>query len=279
MTPEPDQITDPSADIDLADPAVVDAYDELPLWSALAGQLLLRHVPLAPRLVALDLGSGTGFPATELAERLGPGSMVCGLDPWAEALGRARRKARIRGVAQVTFVRGDGAALPFADGSFDLIVSNLGVNNFADPAAALVECRRVARTGARLALTTNLQGHMAEFYRIFRSVLDSAEAQRALDRHIAHRSTLDRLHGLLKAAGFEIVRTAEETAMLRFADGAALLRHSFIRLGFLPDWRDLVAAEDRPAVFRRLATALDAHAAAAGSLDLTVPLAYVEARA
>jgi ubiquinone/menaquinone biosynthesis C-methylase UbiE len=271
MTADPD-------DFDFTDPAFVDAYDELPLWSALAGRLLLDHVPLAPRLTVLDLGCGTGFPALELAERLGPASAAYGLDPWAEALDRARRKAQARGVANVNFVRGDGAAIPFPDRTFDLVVSNLGVNNFADAAKALAECRRVARPGAPLALTTNLKGHMAEFYAIFRSVLGSAEAERALDQHIDHRATVERLHAQLTAAGFEIVRTVEDTTSLRFADGTALLRHSFIRLGFLPGWRDIVAPEDRPAVFGRLVQAIDAHVAAAGSLDLTAPLAYVEAR-
>ena len=268
----------PSIQFDWADPAVADAYDELPLWSAMAGQLLFRHLPLAPRLTALDVGCGTGFPAIELAERLGPAATVQGIDPWAVALDRARHKAGIRGVANVTFVRADGAAMPFADRSFDLIVSNLGVNNFDDPVAALAECRRVARPRARLALTTNLQGHMAEFYAIFRAVLPP-EALADLDRHLDHRATVERLHALLATAGFEIVRTECQTAVMRFANGAALLRHSFIRLGFLPAWWQLVPADRRADVFERLQAALDAHAAAQGSLDLSVPLAYVEARA
>jgi ubiquinone/menaquinone biosynthesis C-methylase UbiE len=266
-------------DFDFTAPAFVDAYDELPLWSALAGQLLLRHLPLSPRTAALDIGCGTGFPAIELAERLGPASTVHGLDPWAAALDRARRKALSRRVANVTFIEGDGAAIPFPDRSFDLIVSNLGVNNFADAAGALAECRRVARPSGRLALTTNLQGHMAEFYAIFRRALGSAEAERALDDHIDRRATVARLHAQLIAAGFEIVRTVDETASMRFADGTALLHHSFIRLGFLPGWRDVVAPADHPAVFDRLVVAIDAHVATAGSLDLSIPLAYVEARA
>ena len=272
-------MTSPSSSaFDLSDPAFVEAYDELPLWSALAGQLLFRHLPLAPGLAALDLGCGTGFPAIELAERLGPAAWVAGVDPWAGALARARRKAWVRGVGQVRFVRADGAALPFADGTFDLITSNLGVNNFADPAAALAECRRVARPGARLALTTNLQGHMAEFYAVFRSVLDPPSAA-ALDRHVAGRATVEGLHAALAAAGFTIARTEREPASLRFADGAALLRHSFIRLGFLPAWQEIVPSAQRADVFARLQAALDAKARAQGALELTIPLAYVEVRA
>ena len=46
---------------DFADPTLVAVYDELPLWSALFGALLLRHVPLQRGATTLDLGCGTGF--------------------------------------------------------------------------------------------------------------------------------------------------------------------------------------------------------------------------
>ena len=124
-----------SAPFDPAQPEHVALYDELPLWSAQAGALLLDHVPLTAQR-ALDLGCGAGFPLLELAERLGPGSHVTGVDPWAQALGRAARKIAAWPVPQAALVRGDGAALPFRSGSFELITSNLGVNNFAHPEQA-----------------------------------------------------------------------------------------------------------------------------------------------
>lgn len=260
----------------LDDPSFVDAYDELPLWSAMAGLLLLRHVRLRPGCIALDLGCGTGFPAIELAERLGSTARVHGVDPWVAALARARRRAATRGVGNVTFHAGVGGALPFADDCFDLIVSNLGVNNFADPAAALGECRRVLRAGGRLALSTNLQGHMAEFYTAFRAVLP-AEDHAALDAHIGHRATVEGLLMMLAAAGFTVTRVEREDAMMRFADGAALLRHSFIRLGFLPGWQAIVPDARRDRAFAALRAQLDLLAAEQGDLTLTVPLAFVEA--
>ena len=97
---------------DLSTPEAVAAYDELPLWSALFGALLLREVPLRPDSVALDVGCGTGFPLLELAERLGPASRVYGIDPWEAALERARLKAQAWGVANVEIVQGDAAAMP-----------------------------------------------------------------------------------------------------------------------------------------------------------------------
>src|SRR4029434_6152941 len=114
-------------------------------------------------------------------------------------------------------------AIPFPASCFDLIVSNLGLNNFADPAPVLAECRRVARPGARIALATNLQGTMAEFYAIFRTVLDAAAAA-ALDVHVAHRATIPGTLVLLQQAGFELLRSDEESMAIRFANGIAFLR-------------------------------------------------------
>jgi arsenite methyltransferase len=267
-----------AGDVDLNDPKVVEVYDDLPLWSAMAGQLLLRYLPLAPELRVLDVGCGTGFPTLELAQRLGPAASVIGIDPWAAAVVRARRKAKIWEVNNVTFINGDATTMPFPDSSFDLIVSNLGLNNFEDPVTALAECRRVARPGSRLALATNLQGTMAEFYAIFRSVLNAPAAQ-AVDIHVAHRATIPGIFALLERTGFQPGRSVEQRMAMRFANGTALLRHSFIRIGFLPAWRSLVLESEWPEVFERLRAALDAHAAKHDWLQLIVPMAYVEGRA
>jgi hypothetical protein len=65
---------------------------------------------------------------------------------------------------------------------------------------------------------------------------------------------------------------------MRFASGTALLNHHFIKLGFLDGWKSIVPARQRE-VFDHLRLALDAHARREGELSLTIPMAYVEARA
>ena len=78
--------------INIADPRFVDAFDELPFWSSRFGALLMRHIPLRAGMRALDVGCGAGFPLIELADALGASCQVVGLDPWLDALGRARLK-------------------------------------------------------------------------------------------------------------------------------------------------------------------------------------------
>lgn len=271
----PDPLAFLSYSPDFASQTVVDAYDELPLWSSMFGLLLLDEVPLAGVQRALDVGCGTGFPLIELAERLGPAVEVHGLDPWKQGMARAAAKLAVRGTPNVTLHDGSASSMPFPDATFDLIVSNLGLNNFDDRAAAVRECRRVARPGATLALTTNLQGHMRELYDVFAGVLaNDAGASARLRAHIEHRATIDSVRELLTAGGFTITRVVERTASMRFANGTALFNHYFIRLGFLDAWKEVVKGNERE-VFAELLRRLDA----AGELRLTIPMAYVDAQA
>src|SRR5712691_5955273 len=99
-------------DPDFSSLQVLTAYDELPLWSAMFGLLLLEEVPLANVTNALDIGCGTGFPLIELAERLGPRAHVHGIDPWAGALKRAAEKIANRGTLNVTLHEGSADAMP-----------------------------------------------------------------------------------------------------------------------------------------------------------------------
>jgi arsenite methyltransferase len=262
---------------DFNSPQVIAAYDEVALWSAMFGLLLLEEVPLANVTNALDVGCGTGFPLIELAERLGHRAHVHGIDPWSGGLKRAAEKIASRGTPNVTLHEGSASAMPFADATFDLIVSNLGVNNFDDRVAAIRECRRVAKPGATLALTTNLQGHMREFYDVFAEVVrDDAKASTRLREHIEHRATVDDIAEMLETGGFEMTRSVTQESFMRFADGTALLNHYFIKLGFLDAWKKVVPGNERE-VFARLRDALNQHAANDGELRLTIPVAYIEA--
>jgi ubiquinone/menaquinone biosynthesis C-methylase UbiE len=248
-------------------------YDEASLWSAQAGLLLLDHVPLRGRRV-LDLGCGAGFPTLELAERLGSDAVVIGVDPWMTALARAQAKRRAWPVPAAAFVRGDGARLPLRDGSIDLVVSNLGVNNFADPETALGECRRVLARDGTLALTTNVEGHFAELYAVMAEVLDTRRDSAAierLERHVAHRGTIDSLGARLERAGFRVESVHERRVVYRFGNADAIFDHHFMRLGFVPAWHE-VAGESAEEVLAEVRGRLDALARETGEIRLTVPL-------
>lgn len=198
-----------------------------------------------------------------------------GIDPWTGALARAQITSW--GVSNVTLHEGSAVAVPFADSAFDLIVSNLGLNNFEDAATAIGECRRVARKGATLALSTNLRGHMEEFYAVFADVIsDDDEATQRLKAPIEHRATTESVLHLLEAGGFSIRRVVERKASMRFRSGMALLNYHFVKLGFLDGWRE-VAGDNQKQFLITLLRRLDELAEREGELRLTIPMAYVEA--
>ena len=268
-----------SFQIDFNQPDVVSLYDELPLWSAMFGLLMFKHLPLKRGITALDIGYGTGFPLIELAQRLGSTSKVHGVDPWEAARQRASHKARLWQVGNVELHCCDAAALPFADETFDLIVSNLGINNFSDPQTVLKECWRTARPNARLALTTNLQGHMQEFYQVYEDTLRQLGREDRipeLHRHIAQRASVDGVSQLFEQAGFQVTAVHQETTSMRFVDGSSLFNHSFIKLGFLDGWKSVLPEKDLRAVFQQMESNLNRWAEGYGELSLTIPMAYIE---
>jgi arsenite methyltransferase len=266
---------------DYHDTETSSAFDELSFWSSRFGHLLFRHLEIRGPLQILDLGFGTGFPLFELAHTFGRTSSVTGLDMWKEGIERARLKQRVYSLPNVQIVEGDAAKQPFEDEAFDLIVSNLGINNFSEPAQALAECFRVARKGARIVLTTNVRGHFSEFYAIYRGVLRELGKEQHLEQltvQEAHRGTRETVCEQLEVAGFGVARAIEDKFEMRFLNGSVMFNHSLVRFGFLDGWRGIVAPEDEEEVFALLEKRLNEAAGRRGELRMTVPMLYVEGR-
>ena len=123
----------------------VETFDELPLWSASFGLLLLKHLELKSNITVLDIGSGAGFPLMELAGRLGDSCKLYGIDHWVNANTRARLKIKNYGLNNVEIIESSAENLPFGNHSVDLVVSNLGINNFENPQRVFEECARVLK--------------------------------------------------------------------------------------------------------------------------------------
>jgi len=260
-------------------PELVSTFDELPLWSAPFGLLLLKHLELKPNIIVVDAGSGAGFPLTELAERLGKTSTVYGIDPWTNANVRAKQKIKSYGISNVEIIEGSAEKIPFPDNHVDLVVSNLGINNFEKPAIVFKECHRVLKPGGRLALTTNLNGHWKLFYDIFEKALEQQnrkEIIKSLRQQQEHRGTVESIAGLFTSNGFQVRRTVLDQFEMNFLDGSAFLNHHFIKLGWLTSWLDLVPMENRKEVFTTLEKDMNAHAKKEGQLKLQVPMAFIE---
>lgn len=109
-------------------------------------KLILSHAPQKEVLRVLDIGTGPGFFAINLALA---GHEVTAVDVTEEMLQYAKSNAESYG-ARVDFVLHRGEFLPFKDGSFDLIVSRNVIWNLEYPEQALEEWERVLAPGGRM---------------------------------------------------------------------------------------------------------------------------------
>jgi demethylmenaquinone methyltransferase/2-methoxy-6-polyprenyl-1,4-benzoquinol methylase len=113
----------------------------------------------------LDVATGTGDLALELARRVAPGGEVVGLDFAESMLERAREKAA--GRPNVHFEWGDALALDHPDDAFDAATVAFGARNFADLHRGLAQMVRVVRPGGRvvvLEITTPQTPPLSWFY-------------------------------------------------------------------------------------------------------------------
>jgi arsenite methyltransferase len=105
---------------------------------------------LAPGERVLDLGSGAGTDALVAALQVGPSGAVTGIDMTPEMLEKARAGAARMALESVVFVEGEAERLPFADTSFDVVISNGVVDLIPDKDAVFSELFRVLVPGGRL---------------------------------------------------------------------------------------------------------------------------------
>ena len=99
----------------------------------------------------LDAGCGGGGMPLSLAEHA---DEVIGIDPIDRFSQAGVRLARERDMPRLRFLQADGMALPFAAGSFDLVLSHAVIEHVADAPLYLRECRRVLKRDGRVFLST-----------------------------------------------------------------------------------------------------------------------------
>jgi demethylmenaquinone methyltransferase/2-methoxy-6-polyprenyl-1,4-benzoquinol methylase len=123
----------------------------------------LAAVGLGDRV--LDVATGTGDLAIELAGRIGPSGEVVGMDFSEGMLDLARVKA-----PEIRFEQGNALDLSYADGEFAAATVGFGARNFSDLGAGLAEMRRVVRPGGRvvvLEITTPQKAPLSWFFRMW----------------------------------------------------------------------------------------------------------------
>lgn len=112
---------------------------------------------LRPGEIVLDLGSGGGFDCFVAGPKVGPAGRVIGVDMTPDMLTKARRNTasyrELTGLDNVEFRLGEIEALPVADASVDVVISNCVLNLSPDKPRVWREIARVLRPGGRIAVS------------------------------------------------------------------------------------------------------------------------------
>lgn len=158
---------------------------------------VLDLAQLAPDEVVLDVGCGTGTLAIRAKRRVGDSGRVHGIDPSPEMIARAQKKARRAGV-EVTFATEAVQRLPFADATFDVVLSTVMMHHLSRPdrEEGARQIRRVLKPGGRVVVVD-----FGKPARRRRGVLGHLQVHGGVDS--------DQIAQLLADAGLEVVEARD----------------------------------------------------------------------
>lgn len=148
----------------------------------------------------LDVGCGSGYLLRRLGESYPNALQLVGIDPAPRMIAQARTATA--GLPRLTFMTGFAEDLPFADGTFDLIVSSTSFDHWADQRAGIAELARVMTSDGHLALTD-----------LFSALL----LPTLLVSHRGRARTVGRASELLRGAGFGSIRWHNLSGILTLA--------------------------------------------------------------
>ena len=165
-------------------------------------RLVLEYIGDVAGLRILEVACGRGGFVRHLA---GAGAHVTGCDFSAAALHATRLKLCNDGQPPpVTLVQGDAQSLPFADNSFDILISCETIEHLPEVQSALREMFRVTRPGGKLFLTTPNYFNFMGLYEIYARFRHPARRD---DQPFDRRQWFPQVHRWIRQAGWTILRT------------------------------------------------------------------------
>lgn len=162
------------------------------ITDANALRMIVEAAAAKPGDTVLDVACGGGIIVCAFAPEV---KHATGIDMTLAMLDRARQLAAEKGIANVSWDRGDVGSLPYADGTFDIVVTRFSMHHFLDPVGVLREMVRVCAPGGRVVVVdmyaSENPAKAAEWNRL----------EKLRDPSHARCLTLPELKGLFNAVG------------------------------------------------------------------------------
>lgn len=154
----------------IADPDAVTQYDRgaklymMPEYKCFVRKILRRGIRSGQ---VLDVGTGSGLLAIELAKARDCDFNIVALDISENMIKKARENAARAGVAnKIMFVAGTAAALPFPDSSFDLVISYASLHHWFETETVFNEIARVTKVSGRAIIRDNKRVYCNPIWRV-----------------------------------------------------------------------------------------------------------------
>jgi arsenite methyltransferase len=164
----------------------------------------LNYSEAAENEVCVDLGSGRGTDVLRLAEDVGIGGFVYGIDISDGMIQKAKSTAQRLGITNVDFIQSDLEKIKLGDNTADLVISNCTINHASDKQAVWNEIFRILKKGGRFVIS--------DIYATVPVPVEYKTDPVAIAECWAGSVTRDEYIEQLETAGFSSIRIIEESA-------------------------------------------------------------------
>ena len=232
----------------------------LEAWLGDATTSMLDAAGVATGARVLDVAAGAGGQSLAAARRIGPSGSVLATDISPTILTYAAKSAAEAGLTNVETAEADGEALgALPAGSFDAVISRVGLIYFPDQQRALSGMRRALRDGGRMAAIVYSTPDRNEFFSVPVSIIRQRAQLPPPQPGQPGPFSLGApgaLEAALSTAGFSEVTVTAVPAPLRLASAAECVRFERDSFGALHQMLAGVAPDDRQAVWDEIEAAL-----------------------
>jgi SAM-dependent methyltransferase len=229
-------------------------------WLGPATELMLDAAAISAGSRVLDVAAGAGGQTLVAARRAGPTGRVVATDISPNILSYAAKVAAEAGLTNIETLEADGEALDVLPaGSFDAVISRVGLIYFPDQAAALAGMHRALREGGRMAAVVYSTPDRNQCFSLPVSIIrDRAQLPAPHPGQPGPFSpgSPGVLEAALTAAGYADVQVATVPAPLRMPSAADCVRFERESFGALHQMLAGVPETERPAVWDDIEAAL-----------------------